>query len=167
MKKILCILFLFVYYSTPRTWAQTTPAPDATELTKTILSLDSVFWKAYNTCDVEGMARFFTNDIEFYHDKGGLTSGSAELLQITRNNLCNNKDWWLRREVVKGSLRVYPMDNYGAILTGEHVFYINQTGKKEYLDGRARFTHVWRFKDNEWKMHRVLSFDHRPAESAD
>jgi hypothetical protein len=55
------------------------------------------------------------------------------------------------------------MNNYGAILTGEHVFYILEKGKSERLDGLAKFTHVWRFKDNEWKMHRVLSYDHGPA----
>ena len=52
---------------------------------------------------------------------------------------------------------------YGAILSGEHVFYVRQKGKPEVLDGRAKFTHLWLLKDGVWKMSRVLSYDHGPA----
>lgn len=129
----------------------------------TILHLDSLFWKAYNRCDVEEMKTFFTDDLEFYHDKNGLTLSKTKLFESIRSGLCGNPDWWLRRKAVDGSLQVYPLDNYGAILTGEHVFYINETGKKERLDGLARFTHVWLLTDDGWKMHRILSYDHGPA----
>lgn len=118
---------------------------------------------AYNQCDVDKMATFFTPDLEFYHDKSGLTTPLSALISSTRTGLCGNADWRLRREVVKGSLKVYPIAHYGAILSGEHVFYINEKGKEERLDGRANFTHIWRLTNNEWKMSRVLSYDHRPA----
>ncbi len=49
------------------------------------------------------------------------------------------------------------------MLTGEHVFYIIEKGKPEYLDGLAKFTHLWLLKDGSWKMSRILSFDHGPA----
>jgi hypothetical protein len=133
------------------------------QLSQTILSLDSVFWQAYNQCDVDKMETFFTSDVEFYHDKGGLTVTADSLFKSIRKGLCGNENWRLRREVIPGTLTVYPLNNYGAILSGEHLFYVNEKGKKEYLDGIARFTHVWRFKDNVWKMHRVLSYDHGPA----
>jgi hypothetical protein len=133
------------------------------DLTRTILSLDSVFWQAYNRCDVEKMETFFTKDVEFYHDKGGLTVTADSLFKSIRKGLCGNENWRLRREVIPGTLKVYPLNNYGAILSGEHLFYINEKGKEEHLDGIARFTHVWRFSDNQWKMHRVLSYDHGPA----
>lgn len=133
------------------------------KLTKTILHLDSMFWQAYNTCDIEKMGTFFTDDLEFYHDKGGLTKTKASLMEMTKGGMCSGGDWKLRREVVEGSTHVYKLNNYGAILTGEHVFYILEKGKKEKLDGIAKFTHVWRFENNEWKMARVLSYDHQPA----
>ena len=137
--------------------------PEPLKLKETILHFDSLFWRAYNNCDVESMETFFTEDLEFYHDKNGLTTSSKKFFESVRSGLCGNPDWRLRREVVEGSLKVYPMDDYGAILSGEHVFYIREKGKKERLDGLAKFTHVWRFKDNAWKMHRVLSYDHGPA----
>ena len=45
-----------------------------------ILERDRLFWKAYNACDVKTMGEFFTEDVEFYHDKGGPTLGLANLV---------------------------------------------------------------------------------------
>ncbi|MEP6949265.1 MAG: hypothetical protein ABI863_08330 [Ginsengibacter sp.] len=49
-------------------------------LTATILNLDSAFWKTYNSCDTAGNKAFFTDDVEFYHDKGGITLGAPALI---------------------------------------------------------------------------------------
>lgn len=86
----------------------------------------------------------------------------------TKKNLCSNEHFRLRREAVAGSVQVFPLENdgsiYGAILSGEHVFYIWGKDRAEYLDGRARFTHVWLLQaDGGWKMSRILSYGHRPA----
>lgn len=136
-------------------------------LTATILREDSLFWQSYNSCDVEKFRQFFTDDVEFYHDKGGLTTGLENFVASVQNNLCGNEDFRLRREVVAGSVRVFPLQNggvtYGAILSGEHVFYIYGKNQAEQLDGRANFTHVWVVKDGAWKMSRILSYNHRPA----
>ena len=136
-------------------------------VTTEIVQQDSLFWKAYNSCDVEGMNSFFTKDVEFYHDKGGASFGLDTLAAIFKKNLCSRDDFRLRREPVAGSYKVFTLENrgtlYGAILSGEHVFYINEKGKPEFLDGLAKFTHVWLLKDGKWKMARVLSYDHGPA----
>ena len=159
-----CTLLSLLFFIEKPLNAQSNGQPtDLKVLTKTILHLDSLFWEAYNTCDAEKMSAFFTDDLEFYHDKGGLTTTKASLMESVSKGLCGNANFRLRREAVAGTVRVYPMNNYGALLSGEHYFYINETGKKEFRDGLAKFTHVWRFKDNEWKMHRILSYDHKPA----
>jgi hypothetical protein len=136
-------------------------------LTATILHQDSLFWKAYNNCDVAGMSGFFTDDIEFYHDKGGLTVGLSNFKVALQQGLCGEGKSRLRRVAVDGTVQVFPMANnkvvYGAILSGEHVFYVKEAGKDEYLDGHAKFTHVWLLKDGVWKMARVLSYSHGPA----
>jgi hypothetical protein len=44
------------------------------------------------------------------------------------------------------------------------LFYIQEKGKDEYVDGHARFTHLWMLKDSVWKMYRVISYDHGPAQ---
>jgi hypothetical protein len=137
------------------------------KLRREILSKDSLFWVAYNTCDTTGLEQFFTPDVEFYHDKGGMTSGVEALINNTKKNLCANNNFRLRREAVEGSINVFPLqkDNiiYGAVLSGSHVFYIVENGKGERLDGLAKFTHVWLLKDSSWKMARILSYDHGPA----
>lgn len=136
-------------------------------LTNTILQKDSLFWKAYNSCDTIGFGNYVTDDIEFYHDKGGITFGKQKLVNSVTNNLCSNPDFRLRREAIKGTVNVFPLENngviYGAILSGRHYFYINEKGKKESRDGMARFTHVWLLQNGQWKMNRILSYDHGPA----
>jgi hypothetical protein len=139
------------------------PWNDIQKLKSTILHLDSAFWQAYNNCDVNKMTSLFTDDVEFYHDKGGLTSGLTNFTESIRKGLCSSTDFHLRREARKGSVEVFPLNNYGAIISGEHYFYINERGKEEFLDGLAKFTHVWQYKDNQWKMRRMLSYDHGPA----
>lgn len=134
---------------------------------KQILQADSLFWVAYNSCDVEGMSRFISDDIEFYHDKGGILNGKAAFIETSSKNLCSNKDWKLRREAVPGTVAIFPMKSrdslYGALLSGNHYFYINETGKKEVRDGLAKFLHLWRLQDGQWKMTRIFSYDHGPA----
>lgn len=144
-------------------YAQTTTL----QLDEIILRYDSLFWKAYNSCDTTQFKSFFTSDVEFYHDKGGITHGLDKLIAVTKNNLCGANDFRLRREAVPGTVKVFPLQNgdviYGAIISGEHVFYIRQGGK-ERLDGLAKFTHLWLLKDGAWKMTRILSYDHGPAQ---
>src|SRR5689334_16456300 len=137
-------------------------------ISRVILQKDSIFWHAYNTCDTAGMRQFIADDLEFYHDKGGPLFGVQQMMNVTKKNLCSNySDFHLRREAVPGSVQVFSMKNgdavYGAVISGEHYFYINQKGKKEFKDGLARFTHLWLLKDGVWKMSRILSFDHKPA----
>lgn len=136
------------------------------KLSEVILIQDSLFWMAYNSCDTMQMQKFFTSDVEFYHDKGGITLGLEKLMVTTKSNLCGPNDFRLRREAVPGTVKVFPLQSadviYGAIISGEHVFYIRQGGK-ERLDGLAKFTHLWLLKDGSWKMTRVLSYDHGPA----
>ena len=152
------ILFLSIFFIIPNTHAQNDPT-----LKQTILELDQKFWKVYNSCDTEGFKAFLTEDLEFYHDKGGLTNGSEALIQLVKNNLCNPDNPRIRREAIEGTVKVFPLNNYGAIITGEHRFYLTEKGKKEVLAEIAKFTHVWQLKNNEWRMSRVLSYDHQPA----
>lgn len=173
---ISCILIAILAICNPltghaqtQTQARLQPQPlTDSALRATILHDDSLFWQAYNHCDIPGMKTFFTTDCEFYHDKGGPTMGIEALMQSIATGLCKEPDnSALRREAVPGTVQVFPLHKdgiiYGAIISGEHVFYIRQPGKTEYLDGHARFTHLWLLTSGQWKMVRILSFDHHPA----
>jgi hypothetical protein len=112
------------------------------------------------------MQQFLSTDVEFYHDKGGIINGLADVSTTTKNNLCSNKNFRLRREEIKNSIKVFPMSKsdtlYGAILSGDHLFYVTENGKPEQLSGMARFTHLWLVNNGTWKMTRILSYDHGP-----
>lgn len=146
---------------------QGTPAEAPGDMAAAVRQRDAAFWKAYNACDVKAMSEFFTEDVEFYHDRGGTTLGHPAFVAALRDDLCGSRDSTLRREAVAGTVHVFPMKKndvvYGAIFSGEHVFYVKPKGKAELLDGRAKFTHLWTLKDGVWKMSRIFSYDHGPA----
>src|SRR3954452_24989328 len=130
------------------------------KLTATILHLDSAFWNAYNNCDTARFKDFVFDDVEFYHDKGGVTTDAKSLIEALDKNICGNANSHLRREAVAGTVKVYPMQNgdqiYGAIISGEHDFYLTENGKPEYHSGTANFTQLWLLKNGVWKMSRIL-----------
>lgn len=136
-----------------------TPAEEGEQ----IRAADAQFWRAYNACDTTAMDPLISQDVEFYHDKGGLTLGRKALVDSIRNNLCSNPDFHLRRELVEGSLEFHHLNGGYGLLSGTHRFYVLETGKPERLDGQARFTTLFKLNDGAWQMHRVLSYDHGPV----
>jgi hypothetical protein len=144
-----------------------TAQSDIRQLESIIREKDSLFWQAYNTCATEKFGLYVADDVEFYHDKGGITEGLTALAASAKNNLCSNAAIRIRREAVPGTVKVFPLQRsetiYGAIMSGDHYFHISETGKKERREGLAKFTHLWLLKDGSWKMSRILSYDHGPA----
>jgi ketosteroid isomerase-like protein len=129
---------------------------------------DAQYWKAYNDCDVAALTAMNTDDLEFYHDLGGVSRGKARFAEGFAKNICGREDGSrVRREGVADSMRFYPMRDggklYGAVVAGEHLFHEKPKGGKEQLTGRARFTFMMLLQDGRWKVARVLSFDHGPA----
>lgn len=149
-----------ILLSTVSAQTQKTPA-EATQLLDKIKGLDSAFFDAYNRCEIAKMESLFTEDVEFYHEKRGVIATKKTVMEVLSNNLCGDKNNKVRRELVEGSLKVYPIENYGALAVGEHRFYLTQTGQQEKLDGIGQFTNLWQFKDGAWRMSRVLSYGFR------
>jgi ketosteroid isomerase-like protein len=126
-----------------------------------LAQLDSALFATVYTCNPTKAASFFTEDLEFYHDKGGLTKTRKTFIEGLERNFCGEQKQKLRRELVNGSLKVYSLGNYGAVQIGDHRFYVTENGQPERLTGIAKFVHVWQLKNGEWKLSRVLSFDHK------
>lgn len=120
-----------------------------------IAHLDSVLFNAFNGRDIETYKKLFTTDLEFYHDKGGLT-GYEYTIQSLKNTAARNDG--LKRELVLGSLEVYPIKDYGAIQIGAHRFCHLENGKQDC--GTFKFVHIWKKFGNDWKITRVVSYDH-------
>lgn len=122
----------------------------------------AVFDAAFVQCDAEKNQSFFSEDIEFYHDLTGFESG--EQVRETFRTLLRNcpRKQGVTRELVAGSLRVYPINDYGAVQMGIHRFV-----QPDGSGGTAKFVHLWKKTETGWKITRVLSFDHREGTSAD
>jgi hypothetical protein len=136
--------------------AQTVPhGPDP--LFKTIQSLDTQLFDAYNHCDLEKFGSLLADDLEFYHDVSGLSRSRQSTVEAVKNNICGK----VTRELVPGTLEVYPIANYGAVEIGIHRFH--HPGQENALPvGEAKFIHLWQNKNGAWRLTRVISFDHRP-----
>ncbi|MBB4806098.1 hypothetical protein HNP38_001370 [Chryseobacterium defluvii] len=158
MRKIICLLF-FGFCQIAYSQVKNTD-----ELYKTVEKLDHlIFGEGFNQCNLSHYDSIISSDLEFYHDKGGITDGKEAFIASIKNNICGNPNK-VKRELVPGSMKVYPMYNnnnvlYAFIQEGEHDFFEYFNGKWN-KGSRARFTVLWLKEDNEWKMKRVFSFDH-------
>lgn len=94
--------------------AASLPMPTGRQLTATVTKLDANLFTAYNDCDLASFARYIAPDIQFYHDRSGLTIGRSKLVATIRTNICGK----LRRVLVPGTLAVDPIPGYGALETG-------------------------------------------------
>jgi len=127
--------------------------PQSGRLYDELAAMDrALFDAAFVNCDGAKFKSLFTEDAEFYHDRDGAMTGR----EATELRGCP-RDEGVRRVLVEGSLEVYPIKDYGAIQIGRHTF----TKAGEEGTGIAKFVHLWRFSDGQWRLARVLSFDHR------
>ena len=158
--KTISIVSFFVpaaFICSVRVIAQTNQDLSPQELTKRIAYMDSVLFSAFNSCDVNMLKSLFTEDLEFYHDKGGLTNYTQNVNSILQR--CS-RETKVRRELVKGSLEVFPIKDFGAMEIGSHRFYYKEKGHEEKLDGTFKFVHIWKNTNGGWKISRVISYDH-------
>jgi hypothetical protein len=127
-----------------------------------IYYLDSILFRAFNNCDIETFGALLDDDLEFYDDRQGMNTSKERELESLRNR-CSNKAVRMRRVVVRESLQVYPLGNFGAVQMGEHLFYESSNGGPEQLRGKAWFVHIWKNTNGKWTISRVISYAHRPA----
>ncbi len=124
---------------------------ESQELYNTIVHMDSVYFNAYNTCDMDTQAAIYADSIEFYHDKGGLMTSKKEILAAIKENICGK----VTRVLVNGSIEVYPINGFGAVEIGLHKFINHAEGNS--VSKPDKFIVVWRHRDNKWQITRVIS----------
>ena len=155
----------FALVASPASASGNPPATNAAARTlyETVASLDRAVFASFNRCDepaeLQRHAAYFAGDVEFYHDTGGVTWTREAMLANTARNVCGK----IRRELVAGTLEVFPVKDHGAIAQGVHRFCRIDTGQCE---GLADFVIVWRHQDDQWQITRVLSYGHRAIDAA-
>ena len=155
MKKTNAIILLIIIlssFSASAQWQQQIPPykPESKELYDTIVHMDSVWEDSYNNCKLDVQEQLISEDLEFYHDRGGVMTSKKALIEALKNNICGKTT----RELLKGSIEVYAIKNYGAVEMGYHGFHNkNEKSASHY----ARFIHIWRHENGQWKITRVVS----------
>lgn len=156
MRRFLCGLLLFlvpcIMYAQKKTAAPVYDyRPDSQELHDAIARMDSIFFEAYNTCKMDVQAAIYSDSIEFYHDKGGLSTSKKDVLDGTRKYICGK----VTRQLIPGSIEVYPIKDFGAIELGQHKFFNNQ--EPDAPQHISRFMMFWKKTGNDWKIVKVVS----------
>ena len=111
---MLTLLLLFILPSTGQTVPPLDKIQNQEELDRAVTALDAALFDSYNHCDLEEFASFFVDDVEFYHDQGGVTLGKAALTDTVKKNICGKTT----RELVPGTLHTYYKKGYGALEVG-------------------------------------------------
>ncbi|WP_339918490.1 nuclear transport factor 2 family protein [Yeosuana marina] len=125
--------------------------PADKELYDTIVTMDKKLFDAYNSCDMATQSALYSEDLEFYHDQGGLTTSKKQVLTALENNICDK----VTRTLIEGSIEVYPIKDYGAIEIGYHSF--NNKAEPENKSEGSRFVIIWKKQDEKWIVTRVIS----------
>ena len=149
--------------------AATVAVPEGQALRNALVQRDAEFFELFFTrCDPARIESMLTPDFEMYHDKGGFVADGAAGFVAHYKKTCEARQkpdaWRSRRELVPGTMTVHRIEGYGAIEQGDHVFYERKGDGPEKKVGKARFTQLWKLDGGQWKLARVLSYDHAPVE---
>lgn len=154
----ICKLFLIILLtgmSLQCLYGQSSGRPDK-QLYDTIALKDSLLFQAFNTRNIQKMKAFFATDLEVYQDNIGVRNYDQTIGAFTD---LFAKDYILTRTLVKGSLEVYPIKDFGAIETGSHSFCHTENGK--LVCGTFKFVHIWKHQDSHWQITRLITYDHK------
>jgi len=153
---MILLLAIFIYSNTlAQSQNEKKVATTQIELFNKVAQLDSSLFAAYNSKKLDLMKTYFTNDLEWYQDNGGL----IDFEKVFENfNSIFNRDYDLKRNLIKESLEVHPIEDYGAIEIGKHQFKHIENGKLEI--GTFKFLMIWKNDNGNWKISRVISYDH-------
>ena len=134
-------------------------APAATTVDQSlrveIARMDSLLFVAFNAGDLSRLKTFFASDLEFYQDNEGVESYAQTMKDFGQ---MFRQPSPIHRDLVPGSLEVYPIKNYGAMEVGRHRFCHVENGKDDC--GTFSFVHIWRQTKTGWKISRVISYGH-------
>jgi hypothetical protein len=123
-----------------------------------------VFTQGFNTCNLKILDSILHKDLQFFHDQHGMQN-RKEFFKGFKESICTNTNEKPIRKLVEGSLIVYPLKKnnkiYGAIQMGVHKFYIAKPNKEDRLTSTGKFIHTWLLENGEWKLYKVLSYDHQ------
>lgn len=154
MKKltiVVPILLLTLFLTGFKAYIVPVDEPLTASLYDSIVAMDTKWEDAYNHCKLDVMEEIISEDLEFYHDQGGLLTSKKVLNDALKNNICGK----VQRALKPGSIEVYEIKGYGAVEMGMHGFHnVGHTGPPDHY---AKFVHLWKRENGKWRITRVFS----------
>lgn len=144
------ILLIFLAFGCPGYSLAQQSIQNRDTLFETISRLDSLLFDAYNNCNMQVYASHFSDDLEFYHDKAGLSTSKKDMVDAVKKNICGK----VNRVIVPGSMEVSAIPGFGAIETGKHRFH---NLAENSVSQPGNFVIVWKYETGQWKITRVIS----------
>lgn len=124
---------------------------ESSDMHQKLVALDKTYFDAYNSCDLVTQANLYSEDIEFFHDRGGLSTDKQGIIDALEKNICGK----VTRTLVDGSLEVYPIPDYGAVVMGLHSFANNQ--EPDAISTPSKFVMIWKKSEANWQITKVIS----------
>ncbi|WP_459211527.1 serine hydrolase [Aquimarina rhabdastrellae] len=159
-KLIFVILLIFIANNS------ISQVPENSTLFIELKKADSLIFKeGFDKCNYAALKKVLHKDLEFFHDQNG-TSNLEEFYESFTSSICSNPNFKPIRKLVKETLKVFSLKSngeiYGAVQTGNHVFYIKEPNKELYATEQGKFIHTWILENGQWKVKRILSYEHKP-----
>ena len=132
-------------------------AADQSDLRAAILAADARLFGAINTRDLATLKQGFSPNLEFYHDRTGLTN-YADNIRIFEAKF--KEPGTLRREALNDTAEVFAAGDGLAMHIGSHRFCAADAPGAPEGCSVYRFSMVWRQEAGAWKLLRVLSYGH-------
>nr|WP_314545584.1 nuclear transport factor 2 family protein [uncultured Massilia sp.] len=127
------------------------------QLTAEIVAADARLFGGLNRRDIGPLKAGFSPRLEFYHDRSGVT-GYAENIAIFEKTFASPAR--LRREAMLETVEVFPAGPDHAMHIGKHRFCNKPSPAEPEGCSVYRFAMVWERDGGQWKLLRVLSYDH-------
>lgn len=159
--KLHVLIMMTAFASCSLSYAQVAHNLTQQQLYDKLAELDSMMFAVIYTCDYHKNEQYYAEDVEFLHDKAGLMATSREQLMDISKGFCTRiQEMQLTRKLVPSTLKVFPLDHFGAIQMGEHFMYTHSKDREAPRIERAKFIRIWRYAHGNWQISRVISFDH-------
>ncbi len=125
------------------------------ELFEAIARMDRHLSDAFNAHSADRLMLIASKDLEFYQDNDGLKN-YEQCLSEFKSIFARDEN--IRRELVEGTLEVYPIKGYGALATGQNRLCHKEKDKE--VCGTFKFAMVWQNTGETWKLSRIISYGH-------
>ena len=156
--------------ASPTSQTSTADVPTGHKLVEVITELDAKISAAYSTCDLNAMASLLAPDVELYNDETGRIVGRDSVIDTLRKNLCGGLRSAVvkyRRELVAGSLEVFPIARFGALEFSKSEIWADQSDGTSKPVVIVRALTVWELRAGVWMAARQFAYSHEPVSRRD